>query len=294
MSNFKVVLRADQTDKTELTPHWTPGCPVLVEAIQVSRNTETAEAFLQLKLRNVSDKVVDAFDCSVEVSHGDGVAEEVSVSCLDADIPAGKDMSPKAVRLKQNTPERLTATMLEVKQGNSLWDPTQALPEPASIALSLSEKALKERERVLIKEGELKKPASSLKDAVVDAGDFWICSCGQPNVGRSRCCSCNVSKELLLAWEDEGALEKAADERAKQAAKEEERRARMKATILKRAKIGAAIAIPCLIIISLIIALVINPAMQASAYDSALAAYDSGEYAEAKEAFEELGDYLDA
>lgn len=251
MSNFKVVFRADQTDKTEFTPHWTPGCPVLVEAIQVSRNTETAEAFLQLKLKNVSNKVVDAFDCSVEVLYDDGVAEEVSVSCLDADIPAGKDMSPKAVRLKQNTPERLTATILEVKQGNSLWDPTQAPPEPASVALSLSEKALKERERVLIKEGELKKPASSLKDAVADVGDFWICSCGQPNVGRSRCCSCNVSKELLLAWEDEGALEKAADERAKQAAKEEERRAHMKATILKRVKVGG-IAVAAIVAVLLI------------------------------------------
>ena len=40
MANFKVVFRSDNQG-ADTSPGWEPGCPLLVNAVQVSRNTDT-------------------------------------------------------------------------------------------------------------------------------------------------------------------------------------------------------------------------------------------------------------
>ena len=58
MANYKVILRqsVDQDDN-----FWEPGCPLIVETLQVSRNTETGEAYLQVKIKNLSAQTIDVY-----------------------------------------------------------------------------------------------------------------------------------------------------------------------------------------------------------------------------------------
>lgn len=60
MANFKVVFRSDNQG-ADTSPGWEPGCPLLVNAVQVSRNTDTGQCYLQLKLSNISGATVDSF-----------------------------------------------------------------------------------------------------------------------------------------------------------------------------------------------------------------------------------------
>ena len=68
MANFKVVYRVDMETKGEDGLAWEPGCPVAFRAIQVSRNVNTADAFLQAEVRNVSREEIGSFKARFDVS----------------------------------------------------------------------------------------------------------------------------------------------------------------------------------------------------------------------------------
>ncbi len=56
------------------------GCPLLVNAVQVSRNTDTGQCYLQLKLSNISGATVDSFKLQADVSYVDGASETVELN----------------------------------------------------------------------------------------------------------------------------------------------------------------------------------------------------------------------
>ena len=85
MANFKVVFRSDNQG-ADTSPGWEPGCPLLVNAVQVSRNTDTGQCYLQLKLSNISGATVDSFKLQADVSYVDGASETVELNPLDADV----------------------------------------------------------------------------------------------------------------------------------------------------------------------------------------------------------------
>ena len=78
MANFKVVFRSDNQG-ADTSPGWEPGCPLLVNAVQVSRNTDTGQCYLQLKLSNISGATVDSFKLQADVSYVDGASETVEL-----------------------------------------------------------------------------------------------------------------------------------------------------------------------------------------------------------------------
>ncbi len=69
MANFKVAYRVDMKTKGEDGLAWEPGCPVAFRAIQVSRNVNTADAFLQAEVRNVSGEEIGSFKARFNVSY---------------------------------------------------------------------------------------------------------------------------------------------------------------------------------------------------------------------------------
>lgn len=81
MANFKVVFRSDNQG-ADTSPGWEPGCPLLVNAVQVSRNTDTGQCYLQLKLSNISGATVDSFKLQADVSYVDGDYNEFVVKFL--------------------------------------------------------------------------------------------------------------------------------------------------------------------------------------------------------------------
>lgn len=48
MADYKIVFRADETSSDHATLLWEPPCPAMLAAVQVSRNVQTSEAYLQV------------------------------------------------------------------------------------------------------------------------------------------------------------------------------------------------------------------------------------------------------
>lgn len=94
MANFKVVFRSDNQG-ADTSPGWEPGCPLLVNAVQVSRNTDTGQCYLQLKLSNISGATVDSFKLQADVSYVDGASETVELNPPRRRRPASQDASSR-------------------------------------------------------------------------------------------------------------------------------------------------------------------------------------------------------
>lgn len=59
MGNYKVVFRDDWSGDSSLLK-WEPGCPAMVTVVQVARNVDTSEAYLQIKIENLSADILNS------------------------------------------------------------------------------------------------------------------------------------------------------------------------------------------------------------------------------------------
>ncbi len=208
MADYKVVYRASDAEIP-----WEPGCPVALTAVQVSRNTETSEAWLQAKARNVSAASVASVYADLRVEYADGAAEEMPVEYLDADIDAGAELALKPRRLPRGDVASCALTIKRVDAGDVTWASAGGPePMPKRETLPLSPRAAEQRARNL--GTDKASPAATGK--VRDHGGWWVCACGQVNVGRDSCWSCAFPKNGLLANEDEAALLADADKYEKE------------------------------------------------------------------------------
>lgn len=120
MAKYKVIFRSDNKN-ADTAPGWEPGCPVIINAVQVSRNTGTGQCCLQLKLSNLTDEVVGRFALRAEVTYADGTAEAVEIAPLDADIRPGRAHQPGAVLLTGSDVRHVTARIASATYGNEQW-----------------------------------------------------------------------------------------------------------------------------------------------------------------------------
>ena len=206
MANYKIIF------KDEKCP-WEAGCPVLITAVQVSRNTETAEAYLQVKAKNISNQDIESVYATLDVKFSDGTSETLSFEYLDADIPTTKEIALKPQKLVRGDVEACKLTITRIKTAVDVWlSAGGADIVPAQKPLELCNRAAKERTRILQeKHGSLLFP-ETVYGAVQDYQSWWICACGQVNTNRDNCCKCGCSKASLLDTEDEAKLLASVDE----------------------------------------------------------------------------------
>ena len=102
MGVYKVVFRKENESNGLAPLEWEPSCPLAVEAVQVSRHRENRDSFLQIKLRNLTGETVLAFKLIAICEYDDGSTEKVEVDLPDADIGAGREFRPKAVKLSRH------------------------------------------------------------------------------------------------------------------------------------------------------------------------------------------------
>lgn len=145
MSDYKVVFRTD-AENAESGITWERGCPLLLEAVQVSRNTETGAAFLQTKIRNLSASIVESFHMELTCTYQDGSSETFETEPLDADIPPCGEHTPKPVKLAKGNAVRAWGRILSANGSQSHWQ-SSSDPEPLPLRekLELSSAALRER-----------------------------------------------------------------------------------------------------------------------------------------------------
>lgn len=203
MANYKVIFKATSNEPGAPT-HWEPGCPLLIKAVQVARDTQTGDAYLQLKLWNLTDKTIGSFVLKAEITYQDGTRETVEVNPLDADIAPCYDYKPEPISLAHGNVDKVEARILAVTCGGAGWQSAQvAQPIPHRAPLNLGQQALAERRNIL---AALGKSADKYPTGVLCEDDWWICPCGAPNVGRSCCLACNMPLDTLRQLENENYL----------------------------------------------------------------------------------------
>lgn len=235
MSGFKVVYRIDPTDDTpEIT--WEEGCPLLLDALQIARNTDTGEAYIQTRFLNISGEKINSFKVTITVVYGDDSEENLCLNPLDADIFSGMTFSAKPAVLSAGDAIAAKVKVESVGQDSGQWvshSPLSKVRRPC--ALSLSSTALEERLSELRELGCKDSRKASLYS--IERNDGWtLCPCGQVNVGTNRCVSCGLdlstySSELedLKTLSQKGAERKEREEAERQQRDEKQAETKKKA-----------------------------------------------------------------
>ncbi len=261
MANYKVILRqsVDQDDN-----FWEPGCPLIVETLQVSRNTETGEAYLQVKIKNLSAQTISSFHATFTASFEQQEDQVIEVKKLDADLAPGKDVTLPPTLLLDGAVQAVHYAIDQAKGKAVDWQSqTEVQPLPSVQLQPLDEEARQERSK-LLKEAHISNEEATDRAIVVGDG-WWRCACGGVTVGTTRCNSCSNEQSYLFELEQEEFLHKKAEERAV-AEKEVARKAAEKeAQTKEHTKKALKVAIPVvavLILAALIWVLAINPMLQ--------------------------------
>lgn len=200
MSKYKIVYR-------DANPSWQELCPVRVLAVQVSRDTETGACFLQTKIVNVSTKPISRIEFTVGLEGEGGETENVDFSLLDADLPAGEVLRPKAVRIKLSVITGSRAVVTRADGETSFGDPID-IDSPAPPALTGVEES--ERDVLLTEMG-----ANTFKCSGVHSehDGWWQCGCGAVNLKRGTCWNCGAVREKLADLEDAAFLDESRRDR---------------------------------------------------------------------------------
>ena len=200
MSKYKIVYR-------DANPSWQELCPVRVLAVQVSRDTETGACFLQTKIVNVSMKPISRIEFTVGLEGEGGETETVDFSLLDADLPAGEVLRPKAVRIKLSVITGSRAVVTRADGETSFGDPID-IDSPATLALNGVEES--ERDVLLSEMG-----ADTFKCSGVHSehDGWWQCGCGAVNLRRGTCWNCGAVRDKLANLEDAAFLDESRRDR---------------------------------------------------------------------------------
>lgn len=185
MGDYKVIYR-------DANPAWQEGCPIRLDAIQISRNRQNGDCFLQTRLTNISNQIVQTIEIVVKILGHENASEQAVIKLLDADLPAGESLVPDARRIELTEVKDVSASVIRVDEQCSF---DKAIVVPAQALLGFSdERLMAERDRLLIESGA----ASGLcTGRHQDHGDWWQCSCGAINLHRAVCWYCNVPLEVL-------------------------------------------------------------------------------------------------
>lgn len=298
---------------------YTTGAPVIIAAGALLKDNQTGHVLVQLKFHSISDKVIKAIKVSVAAfdvygKELPGVSEYqyLDLSAERDDLFGQKQAIPLPDEVTRSVQVSCTGVVFD--DGSDWSAPADAQWEP-----------LPQQERLSDVLGDLvcqyrRYTTNSAELLPADHGDLWLCACGQINhSGEERCCACKQEKAALLAALDRDTLAqhqadydravaeaKAAQERKRQEeeAAQEKKRQEAKAALERRRQAEQARAkktrkivlistavVAAVVVVALLVTQVIIPTTR---YNNAVSLMESGQYAEAAEAFDALGDYKDA
>lgn len=301
MVNFKVIYRVDKASEGDDTLTWEPGCPLAFEAIQVSRDVDSGRAFLQAKVRNISDETAQSFKAILVAMYEDGCSEVVDIDSLDADIPAGSDYAIKPKPLNCESVKKIEASFEIVKFASGEWRSSSrpsSIPKPKHI--ELSKRAKTERFEAIWGSSNSTVSSEGMRyagNSLEDHDGWWLCPCGQPNVGIHNCVACGASLENLreFSGEDEGLLEERASKREVAVLERRKKAQRKKhAVYAVLAAAGVAVVLLFVFVVMPIQGETQRNAELESLYQQAMSDFEAGRYEEARDQFMNLGKYKDS
>lgn len=211
MAKYKIVFRSGEESDLEKRPRWELGCPLQVLAVQISRNVETSETYLQIKVRNIAARTVDSIFGFAAITYRDGTEERISLEYLDQEIEHSNTKALNAISIPRRDVTEASVTLSQIDGDGINWlSSSKPTTVPEADTLNLDETAAYERRFRLMDTGF---DPDQLSKRVVDKENWWVCSCGQLNLDRAECCECGISKQYLLDLQDERSLEEAGAKR---------------------------------------------------------------------------------
>lgn len=257
MTEYKVIYRSDKKTEGTKALTWEQGCPIFVEAIQVSRDVEKGDAFLQIKVRNITSQVVFTFKLTVLVCYENGEEQKVDIAPLDADIMPRSEQVVNPIQLERGDVIALEYKVSSVKTDKASWESqSEPVPLPVCSVVDLDEEAMNER-KALLKEYGVQDVSSIQQKGHTETDDWWVCLCGTPNVDTFECSSCGLTKRQIKHLESESQLKESAEKRKERRAQQEIEDRQEKARKAELAKKGKKIGIIAGIIVAAVILIVI-------------------------------------
>lgn len=270
------------------------GCPVLLEAGALLKDSRTGAVLVQLKMRSVSAKpiravmvAVDAFD--VSGAPLEGVAE---YQYLDLSVPRDEPFGQhQAIVLPDANTRRaaVRCTRVVFADGTgweagpaAVWSP---LPERTALEEALSPELAEQYRR---------DTAESAQTLPLRLDGLWSCACGALNGAEETVCHrCGLSLDAQLAALDETVLrEHLAAHKEAEAKKAEElcrREEERQAERRRKTKKTLAIALPAAALCAAAVILITTVIVPNQKHKEALALIDAGDYPAAYAMLEELG-----
>ncbi len=270
------------------------GCPVIIEAGALQKNTKNNKVYAQLKFRNIGMADIKAMKLSLNTF--DSVSETVNkgfeYQYLDCNAKRDGEFGQRTlIELSDASVRSFEAEVTEIlfDDGTLLsehFSGFSAFPEKVSLKDALGEEFYSQYIRDVGAGAEYKPFV---------CGDLWVCTCGALNrQDEEKCHSCEREKEVQLEALDTDKLKekKAAAEKALKAEQERKELERAAEAKKKRTKVTVTLAVICAIVFGIVF--MINYTDKSDRYNQAVALLEESKYDKAKEMFKELGSFKDS
>ena len=174
------------------------GAPIIIKAGALLKDNESNWLIAQLKLQNISNKIVKLAKVEINLldSVGRYIEPSITFDYLDLTAARGDDFGTQTpIRISNPAVRSYTAKVVEVGfSDNTVWNGAAgawvALPAQSHILSVVGNEAALYGYKSLFGAGADK--------AVCDYDDLWMCACGKINhFDEERCYSCNASHAEL-------------------------------------------------------------------------------------------------
>ena len=264
--------------------------PIVISAGALLKDNQTGTILAQLKIKNITNKVIKAAKISILSfdTVGKQIGDETNHEYLDLSFGRDYEFGQKVpIILSNNSTRSFSVTVNEIIfTDNSIWnyggEEWAALKEAKKLTSILSDSEA-------VKQFKIEYGEKCEYEAAEDK-DIWICSCGKINKKEeSKCFSCGCSLQILKNVD----LAKLNENKDIRVAKEKEQATQASA---KRNKLIAIISAICIVVIALSI-VISNHSKKVNTYNEGIALLQSDSIDDINNGVEilfQLGDYKDS
>lgn len=222
MANYEVIKRLDNYQYIE-------GCPVFITGGNLIKETESEDMFVNIRLRSLSEKVINAVfidvNCySIDNTPLEGVSKH---QILDLNIKSGETFADnKLIKCPNNNTRKCQVIIKKVFfSDETKWELSDSdTTESFGLQIRFSNWRSKSLSNILFNEiNDMNYPKHKVAYVPNQCGDYWICTCGLINKNDHDCiCGFNKDKVFEL-FNEEYLMELENDYREKLKISEEDR-----------------------------------------------------------------------
>ncbi len=272
------------------------GCPVIIAAGALQRDTITGSVIAQLKFLNISSQEIKSIKVAITPmdSANRTLSPAIEFDYLDLEASAEKNNffgSRQALILPDNTTRSFAVNVEEcVFAQGTVWQRGELEFAPIAEPVLI--------QKIVGQEHELEYYRKTLgeraKYLYEDFGEYFRCSCGAINSGTvHKCRECGCSVDLQKS-NDLDAIRKEAKLKHEAEIAEKERQQIEKELLKKKAKIYAIFLSCAVAVITVLGLLIFKVILPPANYNSAVKLLENGDVIGAYEKFVELGEYKDS